>query len=1325
MRLGAALRWAALGLGLFAGPACRSGGDLSLGLSGCDSLPSAEFPRTPENTVPEGFRGGLTRAGIEFLTAHRELIAHLIFEVDDQGFVHLPLPDLNFGGAYSLATRDVVLTFDLRSVDFEVVPLPDPARLRVAVREARVAVESGVLSALLDVPGAHGDAACYLGNGIDVGTREAGVAHVDVSFDLQLGVNDLGGVRADVTDFGFTLHDFGFTLSEDMSLAECDDGAPDQECRYLCSLVEAGGDVLGNIYDLFQSQLDDLLRPALQDLIDSVLQQLGDQPLAVVGRLHLHLLASLLPSLADAWPFDFLLAPSAGGLVVQAGTGGGADGAELTLDVGLRSGEHPCVPRLAGAAEPAFQAVPPPALTGLGVDGLPYHLGFSVSDAVVNRATWVGYRAGALCLVLDPKTLGSIPGVPNLDSSLLDLALPGLTALTRGPRPFMLVVEPGFQAADFDLIRFREVVRAPGDVLPRVGLDVHLPHLGLSFYVMIEERWVRVFSVRTDVDLGLEVQTPTPTQLALAAAQPQIGTLELLYDEPVAGQNLDVMVELLLSLAQSSLLTEGLAFDLPFAGLIEQLTGLRIDVGIVDLSTAGGRHLTAGLRLADTLGGPQPLRAEVDTRATLVEQTPETAVVAVEAPGTARPLYQWRFAGGPWSPLLTADAGRLALKAGRLWADAAQVVEIRAVDAADPHAAPDPSPAQVALTSARTALERPAADSPPAAGCQSGPGRGGPASALLLALVGLMRGRRRRAVALVGAAAGVLGLAACGENAKAERTPCTDTAECPGGLVCLDNFCEPVPHCATSEDCCPASECRQGVCLPAGVQCTADADCAAPERVCLDGLCQQRACAGAADCPQGVACVGGYCHPGPPCGGRCVSNQVCFADLDVCAPVDCAACPPGEVKLAANPEDFRGPACPLDEATCACVTAPPVNSNDIGRHASMAIRRGEAVFAAWDADYGDLVLVEGVERGELRKTWLDGIPEQGEVQGDPAGPRRGITTPGPDRGRYSSLTVDNKGRLVAAYYDANEGDLRYLRDDGAGNFIAPVVVDAPGDVGRFARVRTDGRSRVHIVAHAPRMADGQTGLRYSVSLTGDPQGPADFFTETIESVAPSLPSTPLVGDPADGTGIAPCLAIGPDDRAYVAFYNSQTRRLTLAVQAAAGFALYSLSGTLAPALAEDPSERYVRFAEHDVGRYCDLIVRPDSTVALVFTDADTQSLLLYEGPVEGGGTLSLVDAGTPGLRGFLGADPALALDVLGEPVVAYQDQTQNDLRWTRRSGGVFLPGRSVATPGALGFYNGLAIVADKVVLGTVEMRATATGRSALSFHVFRLDPPAN
>lgn len=1325
MRAGRGLRWVGLIAALLAGPACRDG-DLSLGLAGCDLLASPEFPRNAETTIAQGFRGGVTRAGVEFLTTHRELLFGLLFDVDADGFVHLPLPDFAFGGAYDLATRDVRLKFDLRAVDFEMVPRPDPARLHIAVREARLALEGGVLSAQLDVPGAHGDAACYVRNGIAVGTREEGVAHLDLAFDVELAVGDDGGVRALVSGLNYTLHDFGFELDEDMSLPECDEDVPDQECAYLCSLVEAGSDVGRNIYETFQSQIDDLLRPALQDAVDAVLNQIDGQPLAVVGRLHLRLLTSLLPSLTDAWPVDFLLGPSPGGFVVQADTGGGADGAELTLDVGLVGGDHPCVPAAEGPP-PVFSALSPPPLGGVGLDGLPYHLGFTLTDAVVNRATWVAYRAGALCLLIDQATLGQIPGIPNLDSSLLDLALPGLPALTRGPRPILIAIDPAFRAADFDLISFRDVVRAPGDILPRAGLDLRLPHLGISFYVFIEDRWIRVFSVNTDVELALEIQTPTPTKIALAAAQPRIGALELVYDEPVQGQNLEVLLELLLDLAQSALLSDGLAFDLPIAGLLEQLTGVRMDVGIVDLSTTGNRWLTMGLRLADTLGGPPALRPAVETEAALVERAARAATVAVSAPGTRQPLYQWRYAGGPWSPLRPAREGRLALTGGRLAADAEQVIEVRAVDAAAPGTPPDPTPVRLTLPSARAATG-PAADaSQPDSGCSTAPARPARGTALaLLPLAALALRRRRRAAGVLAAALAAAGLAGCGEPGAARRTPCLDTAECPGGLVCLEGVCEAVPHCATSEDCCPGSVCQQGVCLPAGAECAADADCLAPERFCLEGLCHQRACGAPTDCPPGVFCVGGYCHPGPPCGGRCGDERLCFADLDVCAPVACPACPPGQVRLAADPGAFRGPACELDAVQCRCVTAPPVNSNDVGRHATMAVRRGQPVFAAYDADYGDLVLVEDVESGAPRKTWLDGFPADGIVEGDPAGPRRGITTPGPDRGRYSSVTVDAKGRLVLAYYDATEGDLRYLRDDGAGVFGAPIVVDALGDVGRFARVRTDGRARAHIVAHAPRGPDGQTALRYSVSLGADPAGAADFFTETIESFPPARITVPAPGEPADGVGVAPCLAIGPDDRAYVAYYNTVTRRPTLAVQAAAGFVRYPLSGVLAPELAEDPGARWSRFDEHDLGRACDLLVRRVDGVdhlVLTFTDADTQALLLYEGPAEGGGTISLVDAGAPGRRGFVGADPVLALDILGEPVVVFQDQTNNDLRWTRRVGGAFLPGRSVATAGALGFYNGLALVADTAVVGTVSLRATSTGRSALALHVFRLDLP--
>ena len=65
-------------------PGCRDGG-LTLGLSGCDFLPPAEFARTPETTIDHALRGAVTTDGVAFLTAHRELLSRLLFSVDDGG----------------------------------------------------------------------------------------------------------------------------------------------------------------------------------------------------------------------------------------------------------------------------------------------------------------------------------------------------------------------------------------------------------------------------------------------------------------------------------------------------------------------------------------------------------------------------------------------------------------------------------------------------------------------------------------------------------------------------------------------------------------------------------------------------------------------------------------------------------------------------------------------------------------------------------------------------------------------------------------------------------------------------------------------------------------------------------------------------------------------------------------------------------------------------------------------------------------------------------------------------------------------------------------
>lgn len=405
----------------------------------------------------------------------------------------------------------------------------------------------------------------------------------------------------------------------------------------------------------------------------------------------------------------------------------------------------------------------------------------------------------------------------------------------------------------------------------------------------------------------------------------------------------------------------------------------------------------------------------------------------------------------------------------------------------------------------------------------------------------------------------------------------------------------------------------------------------------------------------------------------------------------------------------------------------------MGRHASLILRQGAAVFVAYDAIYGDLVLVEGAEDPGgvgLRPTvtYLDGVPADGAVQAAPEGPRAGITTPGPDRGRYASATVDVKGRLDVAYYDADAGDLRYLRDDGHGRFEPPIVVDPDGDVGRFAHIETDSRARIHIVSHAARLPDGQTGLRYAFSLTADPTSPADFAVDTIAVGPPDKPTTPVAGEPPDGVGVSPCLAIGPDDRPVVAFSTvsgpaAGRHKLSLAIQSAQGFSVFPFYAGLGPGLSADPGGRFADLAEHDLGAACDLAVRADGSILLAFTDGDTQSVLLYEGPPQGGGLVDRVDAGDPGRVALLGADLALALDGAGEPVLLYQDQAQNDLRLTRRASGEFLSPRAFATAGALGFYNTLLVTGESAVVGTLELRTQATGRADLALHVFRADLP--
>jgi hypothetical protein len=120
---------------------------------------------------------------------------------------------------------------------------------------------------------------------------------------------------------------------------------------------------------------------------------------------------------------------------------------------------------------------------------------------------------------------------------------------------------------------------------------------------------------------------------------------------------------------------------------------------------------------------------------------------------------------------------------------------------------------------------------------------------------------------LVSDASGTALEPASGTDGSVTVVPCTKSAECPEGRVCLDQVCSP-KSCTEQTDCPDDSVCvitdDVGTCqaLPG---CTTDADC--PEGICVNppGACTIVPCSVEEPCPTPPdrVCVEGICAPAP------------------------------------------------------------------------------------------------------------------------------------------------------------------------------------------------------------------------------------------------------------------------------------------------------------------------------------------------------------------------------------------------------------------------------------------------------------------------------
>lgn len=469
---------------------------------------------------------------------------------------------------------------------------------------------------------------------------------------------------------------------------------------------------------LFKSTLLDGVQGPMEQAIDDLIKTL---PTGIEARYDLAaLLAAFDPSASGQ--LDYFVWGGGYAQTENSGVSAGAMG-------GFRAAKHnPCVPNCeqAGAS-----CSPPPkaAITRSNVfrsntrpDGKSFHVGIGIHRQTLDQAAYGLYSSGALCLDVSSDLSA------QLNSGLFALLVPSLNILTAGEQvPILLAVRPQ-KPPKVTLGDGKWHTDKDGNpVIDDPLVKVSAKDFKADVYALIEQRWVRLFAVKGDLEVpalvyanGQGMLQVMLGDLSKALSNVQISDSELLAEDPA---KLAQLFPTVLNVAAGMFSTNFDPIALPdFAGI-----KLALDSGSI-ASVDNKNVLAVFTKLALTQstsasGDLLPAAREsqrVDARARVVKlEIPPTAAFAVTHPdfhpdrgpavvleldamlppslASGRRGIEWsvRVDGGFWRPWT--NARRMVLRDPLFWLQGEHRVEVQARLANQPETT-DLSPAKLTVT---------------------------------------------------------------------------------------------------------------------------------------------------------------------------------------------------------------------------------------------------------------------------------------------------------------------------------------------------------------------------------------------------------------------------------------------------------------------------------------------------------------------------------------------------------------------------------------------------------------------------------------------------
>lgn len=333
---------------------------------------------------------------------------------------------------------------------------------------------------------------------------------------------------------------------------------------------------------LFKGQIEKALMGTVDDTLDAMLQ---DLPMGQEGRFDVaSFMSAFSPGTTGA--MDYLL---------WAGGYAEAENAGMSVGVmgGFRAAKHnACVPdcEAPGAScQPPQKAAIPRSLAfrnNTRPGGNPYDVGIGVHRQSLDLAAYAMFSSGALCLDIDTQT------VSQLSSGMFALLVPSLNTLTGGKNvPMMLAIRPR-QPPTVTLGKGTYHKDATGQVvIDEPLLKIKAKDFAIDIYAMVDERFVRIFTVVGDLELPALLfpdadgkLQPILGDLAKALTNVKVESADLIKEDPAT---LASLFPTLIGLAGTFLAGGFQPIELP------ALQGIQLELGADSITTTDSNDILA------------------------------------------------------------------------------------------------------------------------------------------------------------------------------------------------------------------------------------------------------------------------------------------------------------------------------------------------------------------------------------------------------------------------------------------------------------------------------------------------------------------------------------------------------------------------------------------------------------------------------------------------------------------------------------------------------------------------------------------------------------